>query len=105
MPDFGGNGHSNLSPSWVGFRPEGDYRLADLVAEPCRSASQWHSREARPRAAPAGLDETANAARFSDHSARRRLLIFVFDLSFMIVPPFVVVLVLLTNRSQSETYP
>lgn len=31
--------------------------------------------------------------------------IFLFDLSFVIVPPFLVVLVLLTNRSQPETSP
>ena len=31
--------------------------------------------------------------------------IFLFDLSFVIVPPFVVVVVLLTNRIQPETSP
>lgn len=31
--------------------------------------------------------------------------IFLFDLSFVIMPPFLVVLVLLTNRSQQETSP
>ena len=31
--------------------------------------------------------------------------IFLFDLSFVIVPPFLVVLVLLTNRSQAQTNP
>jgi len=31
--------------------------------------------------------------------------IFLFDLSFVIVPPFLVVLILLTNQSQPETRP